>query len=141
MDLFYFLTWKAELCQTGAVMLTDFGFVFIFLTLAVLFVAFSLFLSRILRPKVYDPVKLSTYECGEELLGPSWVQFNVRFYIIALIFIIFEVEVVVMYPWAVVFKELGLLAFVEMLIFIAVLLVGVAYAWKAGYLEWVKPKG
>lgn len=121
-------------------MLTDFGFVLVFLTLGVIFVAFSLFLSRILRPKVYHPVKLSTYECGEELLGPSWVQFNVRFYIIALIFIIFDVEVVVMYPWAVVFKELGLLAFVEMLIFIAVLLVGFVYAWKAGYLEWVKPK-
>ncbi len=121
-------------------MLTNFGVVLVILILATLFVAFSLFLSRLLRPRVPDAVKESTYECGEELLGPSWVQFNVRFYIIALIFIVFDVEVVVMFPWAVVFKELGLLAFVEMMVFIGVLLVGFIYAWKAGCLDWVKPR-
>lgn len=121
-------------------MLQDFGFVLIFLLLSASFIGFALILSRILRPRADNPDKLSTYECGERLLGPSWVQFNVRFYIIALVFIIFEVEVVVLYPWAVVFKDLGLLAFVEMMVFVFVLLVGLVYAWKKGYLEWVKPR-
>src|SRR3990172_7022274 len=116
-------------------MLQDFGFVLIFLLLSALFIAFSLVLSRILRPRADSPEKLSTYECGERLLGPSWVQFNVRFYIIALVFIIFDVEVVVLYPWAVVFKDLGFVAFVEMMVFVTVLLVALVYAWKRGYLE------
>lgn len=122
-------------------MLLDFAFVLVFLILAALFIGVSLALSWLLRPKAANPEKLSTYECGERLLGPSWVQFNVRFYIIALIFIVFDVEVVVLYPWAVVFKSLGLLAFVEMMIFVAVLLVALVYVWKKGYLEWVKPRG
>ncbi|MEE8450050.1 MAG: NADH-quinone oxidoreductase subunit A [Thermodesulfobacteriota bacterium] len=122
-------------------MLLDFGFVLIFLVLAALFIGFSLALSWFLRPKAANPEKLSTYECGERLIGPSWVQFNVRFYIIALVFIVFDVEVVLLYPWAVVFKSLGLLAFVEMMIFVAVLLVALIYVWKGGYLEWVKPRG
>lgn len=121
-------------------MLQDFGFVLVLLVLAALFIAFSLVLSRILRPRADSPEKLSTYECGERLLGPSWVQFNVRFYIIALVFIIFDVEVVVLYPWAVVFKDLGFVAFVEMMVFVTVLLVALVYAWKRGYLEWVKPR-
>ena len=121
-------------------MLQDFGFVLIFLLLSALFIGFALVLARILRPRADNPDKLSTYECGERLLGPSWVQFNVRFYIIALVFIIFDVEVVVLYPWAVVFKDLGLFAFVEMMVFVFVLLVGLVYAWNKGYLEWVKPR-
>ena len=121
-------------------MLQDFGFVLIFLLLSALFIGFALVLARILRPRADNPDKLSTYECGERLLGPSWVQFDVRFYIIALVFIIFDVEVVVLYPWAVVFKDLGLFAFVEMMVFVVVLLVGLVYAWKNGYLEWVKPR-
>ena len=121
-------------------MLQDFGFVLIFLLLSALFIGFALVLARILRPRADNPDKLSTYECGERLLGPSWVQFDVRFYIIALVFIIFDVEVVVLYPWAVVFKDLGLFAFVEMMVFVFVLLVGLVYAWNKGYLEWVKPR-
>lgn len=120
-------------------MLLDYAFVLVFLLLAVLFISFALFLSRLLRPRMESAEKLTTYECGEKLIGPSWVQFNVRFYIIALIFIVFDVEVVVLYPWAVVFKELGLMAFVEMMIFVAVLLTALIYVWKKGYLEWIKP--
>ena len=84
--------------------------------------------------------KLLSYECGEVPEGSAWVKFNVRFYVIALIFIIFDVEVVFMFPWAVVFQELGLLAFVEMFIFLAILLVGFAYVWVKGDLDWVKMK-
>ena len=73
-------------------------------------------------------------------MGNSWIQFNIRFYVIALIFIIFDVEVVFMVPWAVVFKELGTFAYVEMVIFIVILLVGLAYAWRKGDLEWDKPR-
>ena len=84
--------------------------------------------------------KLSTYECGEEAQGTAWIQFNIRFYVVALIFIIFDVEIIFLLPWAVVFKGLGPFAFVEGLIFIAVLVVGLAYVWRKGDLAWVKPE-
>ena len=71
-----------------------------------------------------------SYECGELPEGSAWIKFNIRFYIIALIFIIFDVEVIFMFPWAVVFQDLGLLAFVEMAIFLIILLIGLAYVWK-----------
>ena len=77
-----------------------------------------------------NPDKLATYECGEESEGSAWVQFNIRFYVVALIFLIFDVEVVFLFPWAVVFNDLGLLAFVEMAIFLIILLIGLAYVWK-----------
>jgi NADH-quinone oxidoreductase subunit A len=80
------------------------------------------------------------YECGEEPVGSPWVKFNIRFYMVALGFIIFDVETVFLFPWAVVFKELGLFAFVEMMIFVAILLVGLAYIWAKGDIEWVKPR-
>ena len=84
--------------------------------------------------------KLEIYECGELPEGSAWVQFNIRFYIIALIFIIFDVEVVFLFPWAVVFKELGLIAFVEVMMFLGILIVGFAYVWMKGDLDWVKMK-
>jgi len=79
-----------------------------------------------------------TYECGEVPEGSAWVKFNIRFYIIALVFIIFDVEVIFLFPWAVVFQDLGLLAFIEMMIFIFILVVGFAYVWIKGDLNWVK---
>ena len=82
--------------------------------------------------------KLIPYECGEIPEGTAWVKFNIRFYIIALIFIIFDVEVVFMFPWALVYKDYGLLGFMEMFLFIAILLVGLFYVWKKGDLDWVK---
>lgn len=86
-----------------------------------------------------------SYECGEVPEGSAWVKFNVRFYVIALIFIIFDVEVIFLFPWAVIFQELsanglGLLAFVEMFIFVLILIVGFAYVWVKGDLDWVKMK-
>jgi len=86
------------------------------------------------------PEKYTTYECGEEPVGSAWIQFNIRFYVIALIFIIFDVEVVFLLPWAVVFRKLGMFAFVEGLIFLAILAVGLAYVWRKGDLAWVKPE-
>jgi NADH-quinone oxidoreductase subunit A len=119
-------------------MLDDYATVLVFIVLGAVTVALMLGISRLLRPRNPSPVKLSTYECGEIPVGSSWVQFNIRFYVVALIFIIFDVEVALLYPWAVVFRRLGLLAFVEAFVFIVILLTGLAYLWKEGDLDWVR---
>ena len=77
-----------------------------------------------------------TYESGMEPIGGAWIQFNIRYYMFALVFVIFDVETVFLYPWAVAFHRLGLLAFIEALVFIAILVVALAYAWRKGALEW-----
>lgn len=118
----------------------DFLTVFAFLFIGGLIIGITLYIAKLLRPNNPQPQKYETYECGEELEGPSWIQFNIRFYVIALIFIVFDVEIIFLFPWAVVFKQLGLFAFIEMLVFIGILLVGLAYAWKRGDLEWVRLK-
>jgi NADH-quinone oxidoreductase subunit A len=115
----------------------DYAIVGIFLLIGVIFVLFVFFLARLIAPHHPNPIKNSTYECGELPIGQAWVQYNVRYYIFALIFVIFDVETVFLFPWAVVYKSLGFFAFVEMLIFIAILLFGLAYAWKKGALRWV----
>jgi NADH-quinone oxidoreductase subunit A len=120
-------------------MLTDFGRVFIFFLIAAIFVAGGLIFAWLVRPSRAYHGKLTTYECGEDPVGNSWVKFNIRFYVVALIFLIFDVEVVFLFPWAVVFRELGMFAFVEMLAFLAILLVGYAYVWVQGDLDWDKP--
>ncbi len=119
-------------------MLTDFATVLVFIALGAVTVALMLGLSRLLAPRDPSPVKSSPYECGEVPFGSSWVQFNIRFYVVALIFIIFDVEVALLYPWAVIFRRLGLVAFVEAFVFIVILLAGLAYLWKEGDLEWVR---
>ena len=120
-------------------MYRDFGTSFIFVLIGIILVAVPLVIQRILSPHHRKtPDKLSTYECGEDVEGPAWVKFNIRFYVVALIFIIFDVEVVFLFPWAVVYKELGLFAFVEMMIFLGILALGLAYVWRKGDLEWVK---
>lgn len=119
-------------------MLAHYATVLVFILLGGVTVALMLGISRLIQPRNPTPVKLSTYECGEIPVGSSWVQFNIRFYVVALIFIIFDVEVALLYPWAVIFKKLGLLAFVEAFIFIVILLAGLAYLWKEGDLDWVR---
>ena len=109
-----------------------------FLFVGIAFVVVNLILWKILRPSRFSEEKLTTYECGENPTGSAWIQFNIRFYVFALIFIVFDVEAVFLLPWAVVFKELGWLAFVEGLVFIAILAVGLAYVWRKGDLEWVR---
>lgn len=116
----------------------DFAGVLVYLVLAVLFVAATLTVGWVLRPHKPNPAKLATYECGEDTIGTAWVQFNVRFYIIALIFLIFDVEIAVLFPWTLVFKKVGMLAFLEMFVFLGILLVGFAYVWVKGDLEWLK---
>ena len=115
----------------------DFGNVLIFLTFGVLFAALTLLISRAIRPNRPSPDKQSTYECGEIPFGGSWIQFNLRFYVVALIFLIFEVEVLFLFPWAVVLRGIGLYAFLEMLVFLGILLVGFAYVWRKKDLNWI----
>jgi NADH-quinone oxidoreductase subunit A len=115
-----------------------FGIVFVLTAVGVV--------GRILRPRVQDPTepaKLEVYECGEPAVGPSWVRFDIRFYTIALVFLIFDVEVTFLYPWALVFKGLreggmGLFVFAEVLLFLLILGVGLIYCWRKGDLDWIK---
>jgi NADH-quinone oxidoreductase subunit A len=118
--------------------LTSHAAILAFLVVAVAFLAVNLLLWKVLRPSRFSEEKLTTYECGENPVGSAWVQFNIRFYVFALIFIIFDVEAVFLLPWAVVFREMGMLAFVEGLVFIAILVVALAYVWRKGDLEWVR---
>lgn len=124
-------------------MAADYAYVGIFLVVGVLFVIVNVeVLSRLLRPKRPTPEKLTTYECGEEPIGGSWIRFHIRYYLYALVYIVFAVEVIFLYPWAVIFKDfiregLGALALLEMFVFIIILLLGFIYAWRKGSLEWV----
>jgi len=120
-------------------MITEFGRVLIFLIVGVVFVAGGLIVAWLLRPHRPYPSKLATYECGEVPVGDTRVRFNIRFYVVALIFLLFDVEVVFLFPWALVYKDLGWFAFLEMVVFLGVLLVGYAYVWRKGDLDWDKP--
>lgn len=128
-------------------MTENFGITLLYATVSVVLLAVLMQLARLLRPKEMRPetdrgrqLKYKTYECGIEIDGPSWIQFNIRFYVVALIFIIFDVEVLLLFPWAAVFTDIGMIAFVEMIIFLGILAVGLAYAWRKGDLEWVKQR-
>jgi NADH-quinone oxidoreductase subunit A len=121
-------------------MLTDFGFILLFFIIGFVFVGIGILTAAILRPSHPNPIKNSTYECGEEPIGSPWVKFNIRFYVIALIFLLFDVEVVFLLPWAIVYKHLGWFAFFEMIIFVIILLAGLAYVWAKGDLDWERPK-
>jgi NADH-quinone oxidoreductase subunit A len=118
----------------------NFGPVLIFFVAAAATVFAAMFFNRLLAPRKPYPLKLTTYECGEEPVGSSWVRFNTRFYVIALIFIVFDVEVLFLFPWSVNLKELGMFAWIEMTVFILILGVGLAYVWVKKDLEWIKPK-
>jgi len=119
-------------------MYRDFGTVFLFIIIGTVLLTIALLIAKILAPNQPSKNKLSTYECGEAAEGSAWVQFNIRYYIIALIFIIFDVEVLFLFPWAVVYQDLGWLAFIEMTIFLFILIFGLAFVWKKGDLDWVK---
>jgi NADH-quinone oxidoreductase subunit A len=121
--------------------LNEYGYIAILLVFAVLFPALPLMVSfafRLLkiRPEAPDPVKSDTYECGVETEGDSWVQFNFRYYLVALIFVVFDVEVVFLYSWAVAFPEQLWIGFIEALTFIGILVLGYVYAWRKKALEW-----
>ena len=122
-------------------MLSDWGHVGFLLLLALVFplggIATSwLFGVLRIRPQAPDPIKEDTYECGVETEGTAWVQFNFRYYYYALLFVIFDVEAVFLYPWAVSFEKVAVAGFIEVLTFVMVLLIGLAYAWRKNALEW-----
>jgi NADH-quinone oxidoreductase subunit A len=121
--------------------LNEFGRTGILLAFAVLFPSLPLLISFLLRqlrlrPDKPDPVKTDTYECGVETEGDSWVQFNFRYYLVALIFVVFDVEAVFLYSWAVAFPDLVVVGYIEALTFVAILAVGYVYAWRKKALEW-----
>ncbi len=121
--------------------MTGFSYVGLLLVVAILFpililtLAYSLSLVGI-RPRKPDPVKSSTYECGMQTIGSSWVQFNFRYYFFAIIFVAFDIVTVFLYPWAVALKDIGSFGLVTMVIFILILLTGLIYAWRKKALEW-----
>ena len=130
--------------------ISEFGEVLLYLIGGIVFLVISLLVARLIRPNRPNPQKLSTYESGEEPISTAWTQFNIRFYIVALIFILFEVELIFLFPWATVYSRKDLLdetnglwgwfSFAEMGIFVLVLALGLAYAWVNGLLDWVKPE-
>ncbi|QJD77703.1 NADH-quinone oxidoreductase subunit A [Spirosoma rhododendri] len=131
-------------------MLSDFGAILLFIVAAFAFIAVVLFGARLLRPSRPNVEKNSTYESGEEPVGNANVQFNIRFYIVALVFVLFDVELVFLFPWATVFGQARLIeatdgrwgwfALTEVVLFVLVLALGLAYVWAKGYLDWVKPQ-
>ena len=110
--------------------------ILLFVFIAFAFGAGTLLISYFVQPKYPEPEKLSTYECGSEPFSDARMPFPVRYYIFAMLFVIFDVEVIFLYPWAIVFNKIGLIGLVEMLIFIGLFLVAYAYAWQKGALEW-----
>lgn len=129
--------------------LSEFGKIFIFLIIGIVLVSATVFLSKMLAVNKPTSLKLTSYECGEEPTGNSWVQFNSRFYVVALIFLLFDVEMVFIFPWTTVFGQKilieadamwGWLTLIEMFVFIGILLIGLMYVWRRGDLDWIRPE-
>ena len=110
--------------------------VLLFILVAIGFAIVALLMAWLVRPERYNKVKLEPYECGIETHGDVWGRYSVQYYVIAVLFLIFDVETVFLFPWAVRYRVLGLFGFIEMAVFIAILVVAYAYAWKKGALEW-----
>jgi NADH-quinone oxidoreductase subunit A len=121
-------------------MLVDYLPVLLFLVLGAVFVPMNLLIGSLIRPRINEPDKYAPYECGEESEGHLFNQFNPRFYVIALIFVIFEVELVFLFPWALRLRELGWYGFVTGFIFLVILLLSLVYEWGKGNLEWIMPQ-
>ena len=109
---------------------------FIYSAIGVAFILGAFAASFFFAPHKPTEQKLSTYECGEEAIGGSWIQYNVRYYLFGLAFVIFDVEIIFLVPWALTLRSLGRFAFMEMAVFLFILLIGLAYAWRKGALEW-----
>jgi NADH-quinone oxidoreductase subunit A len=116
--------------------LSDYALIYAFVIADVLFAAVMLIAAWFLRPSIPDPVKQSTYECGMQAQGTTEVKTNIRFYLYALIFVLFEVEILFVFPWAVLVRKLGITALLEMAVFLGILFLGLVYAWRKGALEW-----
>ncbi len=122
------------------IMLTEFGKIFIFILVAILFVIIAFIMAKLVRPARPTVDKSKIYECGEDPIGSPWIQFNIRFYVVALIFLIFDVEIVLLFPWALTYQEFGFYGFAVGIIFLLILGLGMAYEWRKGDLEWARPK-
>lgn len=118
-------------------MLRNYAFIGIFTLAAISFPLLPLIVSRIVRPRRPTPIKQSTYECGLEAIGDIWVQFKIQYYLYALAFVVFDIETIYLYPWAVAYSSLGLFALFEMFVFLLILVSGLVYAWRKGALEWI----
>jgi len=116
--------------------LTRYFPILLFIFVALVFGVATLLLSYLVQPKYPEPEKLSTYECGSEPFSDARMPFPVRYYIFAMLFVIFDIEVIFLYPWAVVFPKIELIGLIEMLVFIGLFLVAYVYAWRKGALEW-----
>ncbi|RMH08071.1 MAG: NADH-quinone oxidoreductase subunit A [Nitrospirae bacterium] len=116
--------------------LTRYAPILLFILLALAFGVVTLALSYLVQPKYPEAEKLSAYECGSEPFSDSRIPFPVRYYVIAMLFVIFDIEVIFLYPWAVTFDQLGLIGLIEMMIFIGLFVVAYIYAWRKGALEW-----
>ena len=121
----------------GCWTVVEYAPILIFLLVAALFPAVTLLIASLVRPAVFDATKVEAYECGVPPSGEARARYPVRFYIIAVLFVVFDVETIFLFPWAVKYRSLGAFGFVEMLVFLAILLIGFGYAWKKGALEWV----
>lgn len=117
-------------------MQSEWVYIGLFLVLGIIVPIVPLILSRLVAPRKPNPIKQSTYECGIETVGESWVQFKAQYYIFALVFLVFDVETVFLFPWAISLDKLPLFAVVEGIIFISILVAGLVYAWRKGMLEW-----
>ena len=111
--------------------------IFLFVIVAIGFAIFTLIVSCLVHPKLYNRVKLEPYECGIEPETDARDRYSVRYYLVAMLFVIFDVETVFMFPWAVIMDELLLFGLIEMMVFLLILVVGYAYAWRKGALDWV----
>jgi NADH-quinone oxidoreductase subunit A len=110
--------------------------ILIFLAVATAFPVVTLVVARLLRPSRYDAVKSEAYECGVPPSGDARARYPVRFYVIAVLFVVFDVETIFLFPWAVKMRALGMFGLMEMIVFLGILIVGYAYVWKKGALEW-----
>jgi NADH-quinone oxidoreductase subunit A len=110
----------------------------VFIIVGTLMVLGALIAGMFIRASVTHPEKSEPYECGEPVIGSSWVQYDLRFYVVALVFLIFDVEIALFYPWAVVYKTAGIAGLWDMLFFFGVLVIGFLYLWRFGYLNWVR---
>jgi NADH-quinone oxidoreductase subunit A len=129
--------------------LESYGYAFLFFLAGIIFVIGGMLTSQLISPKRPSPEKLTTYECGEDPVGSSWIQFNMRFYVMGIVFLIFDIEMLVLFPWVLVFADkptikqfpawdwLGL---AEIFIFLLILCLGLVYIWIKGDVDWVKPQ-
>ena len=117
-------------------MLSEWLFIGIIVILAPIFPIAALLIPKFIAPKKPHPLKEQTYECGLETVGDTWIQFKAQYYIFALVFLIFDVEIVFLFPWAIVYHQLPLFVVLEGILFIMILVGGLAYAWRKGVLEW-----